>query len=242
MLGTVATTTGAVDQRIAAAARGLSMITNLVDSGTNERKNWYLYRFLDDRLRSPAIEWRISKRVLEQYGPLMRGSVLLTFHGQPSVPAPADQPPVELVLRPNLGFHKKDPLALMSTTEGLKEGDQIPTRTVSAHKSGGHGVRPVGPVTDGTSGRKPTSSASQASGGWLLVDEQGNRGAVASRATRARSPPTLDARRRACAARVRRALRPTRLSGSSASAWIARLSTLRVRCSTVDLQWPSCWA
>src|SRR6266403_507639 len=45
------------------------------------QKNWFLYRFLDEKRRCCAVEWNISRNVMHQYGPLLRGSILLAFHG-----------------------------------------------------------------------------------------------------------------------------------------------------------------
>jgi hypothetical protein len=85
------------------------------------RKNWFLYRFLDEKRKCCAVEWNISRNVMHQYGPLLRGSILLAFHGNPK-----PQKPLTLLLRPRLNFgesamdyvppikelEEKDPVAL----------------------------------------------------------------------------------------------------------------------------------
>jgi hypothetical protein len=63
------------------------------------RKNWFLYRFLDEKRKCCAVEWNISRNVMHQYGPLLRGSILLAFHGNPK-----PEKPLMLLLRPRLNF------------------------------------------------------------------------------------------------------------------------------------------
>ena len=63
------------------------------------KKNWFLYRFLDEKRKCCAVEWNISRNVMHQYGPLLRGSILLAFHGNPK-----PQKPLVLLLRPRLNF------------------------------------------------------------------------------------------------------------------------------------------
>lgn len=63
------------------------------------RKNWFLYRFLDEDRECCAVEWNISQNVLHQYGSALRGSILLAFHGSPK-----PEKPLKLLLRPRLNF------------------------------------------------------------------------------------------------------------------------------------------
>lgn len=63
------------------------------------QKNWFLYRFLDERRKCCSVEWNISRNVLHQYGSALRGSILLAFHGSPK-----PEKPLKLLLRPRLNF------------------------------------------------------------------------------------------------------------------------------------------
>jgi hypothetical protein len=76
-----------------------SVVSNFVVSDEQGEKNWFLYRFLDEKRRCCAVEWNIHRTVLHQYGPVLRGSILLAFHGQAR---PAK--PLTLLLRPRLNF------------------------------------------------------------------------------------------------------------------------------------------
>jgi hypothetical protein len=86
-------------------SKALSHLANSVPSGNDGQRNWYLYRFLDPATRRPAIEWNMEKRVLEEYGPLIRGSVTLTFPG----PATSNGM-VRVGLRAGVRFKGDDPL------------------------------------------------------------------------------------------------------------------------------------
>lgn len=54
---------------------GLMLTSNILDSYTENQKNWFLYQFFDENLKSPTVEWRINKKVLREYGPLLRGTL-----------------------------------------------------------------------------------------------------------------------------------------------------------------------
>ena len=79
-----------------------SVISSLVVSDEKDKtpyKNWFLYRFLDQTRKCCAVEWNVSRNVLHQYGPVLRGSILLAFHGNPK-----PEKPLKLLLRPRLNF------------------------------------------------------------------------------------------------------------------------------------------
>jgi hypothetical protein len=82
---------------------GLSAVAgvaaNYISSGKGKDKNWFMYRFFETGLRSTVIEWNIKKDTLWEYGPLLRGSIVLSFHG-----APQENDSIRLLLRPRLGF------------------------------------------------------------------------------------------------------------------------------------------
>jgi hypothetical protein len=98
-----------------------AVMSNFVTSSEKGAKNWFIYRFLDERRKCCAVEWNINRNVLHQYGPMLRGSILLAFHGSPK-----PTKPLTLLLRPRLNFGKnlmdaqppfeeletKDPVAL----------------------------------------------------------------------------------------------------------------------------------
>jgi hypothetical protein len=91
---------------LSAILRASSVISNFVSSGEGQTKNWYIYRFLDAEESCCALEWKINKRVLLEYGPLLRGSLLLAFHG--SRAATGKDEGIRMILRPNLGYYKDD--------------------------------------------------------------------------------------------------------------------------------------
>lgn len=76
-----------------------AVISNFVVSDENGHKNWFIYRFLDEKRLCCAVEWNIHRTVLHQYGSLLRGSILLAFHGNPK-----PEKPLKLLLRPRLNF------------------------------------------------------------------------------------------------------------------------------------------
>jgi hypothetical protein len=76
--------------------------SNFIPSGEHDQKNWWIYRFLDVERKCCVIEWNINHRVLEEYGPLLRGSVVLAFHG-----ARRNGGGLNLLLHPRLGFDKR---------------------------------------------------------------------------------------------------------------------------------------
>lgn len=85
-----------------------NMLTNFIASDDNG-KNWYLYKFLDQDKNTFAIEWHINKKVLDQYGPMLQGSLVVTFHGS------TDQAQkLKLHIRPGLSFDEKHDMCYVS--------------------------------------------------------------------------------------------------------------------------------
>src|SRR4029077_19951484 len=117
---------------LAAVLRTSSIISNFVSSGEGQNKNWYIYRFLDAEENCCAVEWQINKRVLLEYGPLLRGSLLMAFHG--SRASEAKDGAIKLILRPNLGYYENDALCNIRPTLKLEDSERpqltIKPRTV----------------------------------------------------------------------------------------------------------------
>jgi hypothetical protein len=98
-----------------AALRAGAAISNFVRSVDAGKKNWYTYRFLDGERQCCAVEWKINKAVMLQFGPMLRGSLCLTFHGGPLQDAGrADGITIEM--RPQLGFFPDDILVMVRPT------------------------------------------------------------------------------------------------------------------------------
>ena len=116
-------TGSAVGGAVSAVLRASSVISNFVSSGEAQAKNWYMYRFLDAEERCCAVEWKINKRVLLEYGPLLRGSILLAFHG--AAAGTGGQEGIKMILRPNLGYYEDDELCHVRPTLKLPS-DQRP--------------------------------------------------------------------------------------------------------------------
>jgi hypothetical protein len=58
-----------------------ALMSNFVGSGEQNAKNRFICHFLDEKKKCCATEWNINRGVLEQFGPLLRGSIVLAFHG-----------------------------------------------------------------------------------------------------------------------------------------------------------------
>ena|SRR5579862_7984770 len=101
-----------------------SVLSNSLDAQADGNEhNWFIYQFVDPDSHSCAVEWRIYKKVLQQYGPLLRGSLILAFHGKQNK---EEQKGIRLLLRPQLGFIPKDELLRVTPTENLlKDSDQV---------------------------------------------------------------------------------------------------------------------
>jgi hypothetical protein len=73
------------------------------------KKQWFLYRYYDVASGCPAIEWTISKNTLREYGPLLRGSMVLAFHGEPT----KQDAFASLRLQAGLGLRKRGDLVYL---------------------------------------------------------------------------------------------------------------------------------
>jgi len=88
-------------------AQGLQVASSMpeaIASHAKEQTYWFMYRFVDAATSGYGIEWRISKSVLHEFGPLLRGSVVLAFHGG------GDPARVRIQLRPQMNFDDNDEL------------------------------------------------------------------------------------------------------------------------------------
>lgn len=128
LTGVAGATKSVLPVGIGAVLKASAAMSNLVSSGEGEGKNWYLYRFLDMEHRAAAVEWRINKTVLEQYGPLLRGSLTLAFHGSGG----ADRP-ISLQMRPMLGFYEDDAICFVRPAEIL--GDDALTLKIQPEEA-----------------------------------------------------------------------------------------------------------
>ena len=98
-----------------------ALLSNFISSDEKGQKNWFIYRFLDEKRKCVAVEWNISRNVVHGYGPLLRGSILLAFHGggQP-------QKPLTLLLRPRIGLGKGGPaLKFLPPWEELESDNPV---------------------------------------------------------------------------------------------------------------------
>jgi hypothetical protein len=92
---------GSHAEMVTSIVKTSAIMSNFIASGEKGKKNWFIYRFLDEKRRCCAVEWNVSREVLHQYGPVLRGSILLAFHGSRK---PAK--PLTVLLRPRLKFDK----------------------------------------------------------------------------------------------------------------------------------------
>jgi hypothetical protein len=81
-----------------------NMLTSFIPSD-DKGKNWYIYKFLDQERSCFAIEWNINKKVLDQFGSLLHGSIVASFHGNPN-----EKPKLKLRLLPSISFKHHKPL------------------------------------------------------------------------------------------------------------------------------------
>ncbi|MGB5158118.1 hypothetical protein [Desulfobacterium sp. N47] len=95
-----------------------NILTNFISSDDNG-KNWYLYRFLDQNSGALGLEWHITKKVIDQFGPLLRGSLIVSFHGQTNKDQKNDT--IKLAVRPELGFNEQDDMCYVSPHYNIKE-------------------------------------------------------------------------------------------------------------------------
>ncbi len=90
-----------------------NMLTNFVDSDDNG-KNWYLYKYLDQLKNNYAVEWHINRKVLDQYGPMIQGSLIVSFHGSVS-----HNKKLRLHIRPCLNFIENSDMCFISPYDQL---------------------------------------------------------------------------------------------------------------------------
>src|SRR5271166_659173 len=93
--------------------------SNFISSGEKDAKRWWIYRFLDEEKSCSVVEWNIGRQVLDEFGPLLRGSIILTFHGTPKKEVP--NIPISMLLRPRLAFDKKNDPILLPYYKELEE-------------------------------------------------------------------------------------------------------------------------
>ncbi|RPH32151.1 MAG: hypothetical protein EHM93_10460 [Bacteroidales bacterium] len=113
-LSTLANTTKEYSKVLGDVFNIANMVTNFIASDDNG-KNWYLYKFLDQEKNNFAIEWHINKRVLEQYGPMLQGSLIVNYHGSSE-----QVQKLKLRIRPFISFNDKDDLCYVSPYKDLK--------------------------------------------------------------------------------------------------------------------------
>jgi hypothetical protein len=101
---------------------GLMLGSNVLASYTDNQKNWFLYQFLDEKQKCPVIEWRINKKVLVEYGPLIRGSLFLAFHDS----AKSKSGTMRILLRPQIRYSQKaDDLSYIIPTNEISADNQV---------------------------------------------------------------------------------------------------------------------
>lgn len=103
------------------ASTGFMFASNVLESYTQNQKNWFLYQFFDEKLECPTVEWRINKRVIVEYGPLLRGTLYVAFYGDTSAHSGA----VRIQLRPGIGYFKDDDLSFIRPTQAFKRDEQV---------------------------------------------------------------------------------------------------------------------
>jgi hypothetical protein len=84
---------------VGAATKVAAALSNSLTSRGRWKTNWYVYQYVDHV--DQAVEWHIRRSVLDEYGPLLRGSLMLGFHG--GVPEAGG---IRLRLRPTLAFQR----------------------------------------------------------------------------------------------------------------------------------------
>jgi len=99
-------------------AKAVAAMTTSLEADGEGRANWYVHQFLDDRRRACGVEWRIDKEVMRRHGPVLRGSLVLAFHGG-GRRSEERQRGIDLIFRPQLGFQQSD-LACIAPTDRLQ--------------------------------------------------------------------------------------------------------------------------
>lgn len=101
-------------------ASALAFGANVLESHTTTQRNWFLYQFFDERRKCPVVEWRINRRVLREYGPLLRGSLFLVFAGRPEETAS-----IRVLLRPQVRYCPTDEITFIIPTDELPDDRQV---------------------------------------------------------------------------------------------------------------------
>jgi hypothetical protein len=109
------------NQTAAGVFRLTAVMSNLISSGEKNNKKWFIYRFLDEKKKCCAIEWNINRNVFENYGPLLRGSLILNFHGTKNTGSKGS---IEMLLRPRLGFARPE-IAYLPPESELEDKDPV---------------------------------------------------------------------------------------------------------------------
>lgn len=100
---------------------GLMMGSDVLASYTDNQKNWFLYQFLDENQKCPVVEWRINKKVLVEYGPLIRGTLFIAFRNSVT----SKPGTVRILLRPQIRYSQKDELCYMVPTHKIGPDNQV---------------------------------------------------------------------------------------------------------------------
>ena len=117
-------TKAAEDLYPGAITKAFSALTNSLNARDRwKRTNWFIYQYLDSETQGCAVEWQINKKIMKQYGPLLRGSLVLAFHGGTGDGSTERQRHIRMIMRPQLGFHPKKELVRL--TPQMKEPDQV---------------------------------------------------------------------------------------------------------------------
>jgi hypothetical protein len=115
---------------VGVATKVAAALSNSLRSRGRLKTNWYIYQYLDGV--NQAVEWRIKRKVLDEFGPLLRGSLVLAFHGG-SQDSTEGTSGIRIQLKPNLSFkrglrHRRwfgDDLRRVNPMAEIKETEQI---------------------------------------------------------------------------------------------------------------------
>jgi hypothetical protein len=99
----------------------LLLASSVLESQSGEKKNWFLYQFLDEYKRCPCVEWRITKNALKEYGTLLRGSLFLLFSGSNE----ASRGRLRVSLRPMIGYYPKDEICYIAPSNEWGPDEQL---------------------------------------------------------------------------------------------------------------------
>ena len=124
MITATGTAVDAVQHTAGSITKAFAAMANSLESQTKDRTNWFIYQFLDEPHGAAAIEWRIDREVMKQYGSLLRGSLVLAFHGGSDC-RENKQKGIQLILRPLMRYDPKDDIRFIAPTEKLQEHEQV---------------------------------------------------------------------------------------------------------------------